>query len=469
MLVVGSAHLDIRAHAHPRQPGVDSQGEVSIQMGGSGLHLAEAFARLGCSVRFVTAMAPSAYSRMIELHLNEQGIDTSVAYDPNLPSGGFSAHVDGHGQVYSSVSHVPVERARFDEAQVRAALQSMQAVVCDAYLSYDSLQQWVDLANAQSVPIYLFAVDESSGERLVGLRGRIHGLFMNQREYTAFSHHLARNTLVPVDVAATQFGAPLVVTQGAQAALVAHPQGGARRAQGPGPKAPDHLLREPIASATIFHRMLGQPLDQAVALALQSPKPLASEPGAAPGTAHSLERSINRIIHRAGHDAMTGLLNRHSTERMLGVSLERRKQGLSGELSLLILDIDHFKQVNDTYGHNVGDEVIVAVSRTAQQCLRAQDYMGRWGGEEFIVVLPEANQEQAMAVAERIRKAVEQTVRHPRQVTISVGCAQLDSPQMENIRSLMESADKALYVAKKSGRNRVVSARQVENDSASCA
>ena len=125
-----------------------------------------------------------------------------------------------------------------------------------------------------------------------------------------------------------------------------------------------------------------------------------------------------------------------------------------------MLDLDRFKQVNDIYGHSVGDEVLIAMTKVVENSLRNVDFWGRFGGEEFVVVLPETNLESAVEVAERIRKTLEKTVipiqeEKQVQITVSIG---VSSYQVEDtkIDAVLQRADKALYEAKNQGRNRVI-------------
>jgi diguanylate cyclase (GGDEF)-like protein len=125
---------------------------------------------------------------------------------------------------------------------------------------------------------------------------------------------------------------------------------------------------------------------------------------------------------------------------------------------MLILDIDHFKQVNDRFGHQAGDFVLTRLAELANQSIRSTDLLGRYGGEEFILILPEAGLDNARAVAERLRQKVEnhkfvfdqQTI----QITISIGLSSLVNPDTE-LDDLISRADHSLYAAKDAGRNRV--------------
>ncbi len=157
----------------------------------------------------------------------------------------------------------------------------------------------------------------------------------------------------------------------------------------------------------------------------------------------------------ANSDALTGLQNRRrATERLEAELARARRYGTP--LSVILTDIDHFKQVNDRFGHNMGDEVLVRVASTLQETLRQVDLVGRWGGEEFLVILPDTDLDGARIVAERLRLGVEAIppfVEGPARVTSSVGVASFRGE--ENSAVFVDRADQALYRAKEAGRNRV--------------
>jgi diguanylate cyclase (GGDEF)-like protein len=124
-------------------------------------------------------------------------------------------------------------------------------------------------------------------------------------------------------------------------------------------------------------------------------------------------------------------------------------------LSALLLDLDHFKQINDTYGHGPGDEVLATVGEAIRSTVRESDFAGRYGGEEFVVLLPDTDLDAAMIVAEKIRKAVAgiQITAVDRRITTSVGVASLPL-HAHDTATLIRAADRALYTAKANGRNR---------------
>jgi diguanylate cyclase (GGDEF)-like protein len=161
------------------------------------------------------------------------------------------------------------------------------------------------------------------------------------------------------------------------------------------------------------------------------------------------------IAAQNDHDAMTGLFNRRKLDEDLGAELQRSRR-YGRPLSILMMDIDHFKKVNDTYGHHAGDDVIRHVATVAKGCLRTSDFMGRYGGEEFVVVLPEVGAQGAQVVAERIRARIAEhaVVVGDRAipVTSSLGVTERRTDTAD-MQALIQEADKALYVSKARGRN----------------
>lgn len=166
---------------------------------------------------------------------------------------------------------------------------------------------------------------------------------------------------------------------------------------------------------------------------------------------------VTDLVQRASVDSMTGLFNRrHFLE--LAEGEWSRFDRYERPLSLLMLDIDMFKSINDRYGHDVGDRVIEHIAGICRDSKRTSDIVARIGGEEFVMLLPETSVESAQLVAERLRTRIAETpvdiAGAPIGVTASIGVAEA-STAMENIAGLMKAADEALYRAKNAGRNRV--------------
>lgn len=179
-------------------------------------------------------------------------------------------------------------------------------------------------------------------------------------------------------------------------------------------------------------------------------------------TNHDLERRVKERtenLHRLTEiDPLTGLLNRRGiTDRFEKEVARQARQG--GTMGLLLLDLDHFKNVNDTYGHAAGDIALCAVAKILGSMKRAYDHAGRWGGEEFLMLLPECSQEDLLVIAERIRAAVSilriETGTQDFSFTVSIGAHHPSTPQ--TMDAMLQQVDKALYAAKEAGRNRVQS------------
>jgi len=170
--------------------------------------------------------------------------------------------------------------------------------------------------------------------------------------------------------------------------------------------------------------------------------------------ARSDQEKLERL---ANFDSLTGLYNRRA---ILGRLEEQTRHAgrYQEEFSLIMADLDHFKEVNDRYGHLAGDDVLESVGRLVQQSIRATDRAGRYGGEEFLIILPRTDLSSGVNVAERIRKAVEAARMEGGKgevfgITISLGLSSYQAG--EETESLISRADDALYSAKKTGRNRV--------------
>jgi diguanylate cyclase (GGDEF)-like protein len=171
--------------------------------------------------------------------------------------------------------------------------------------------------------------------------------------------------------------------------------------------------------------------------------------------------SETALADLARRDRLTGLLNRRAYDEAIADALARR-QRLNEDVSILLLDIDHFKHINDTHGHAAGDEVLRAIAATITAQVRQIDKVCRIGGEEFVVILHDTNRSAAAAMAERIRGAIEHSPASVGAkaiaVTVSIGVANAEDDG--DAAKLLERADAALYDAKQGGRNRVVTARE---------
>ena len=154
------------------------------------------------------------------------------------------------------------------------------------------------------------------------------------------------------------------------------------------------------------------------------------------------KKKIEKAQKEALYDELTGILNR----RGIDYKIKNLEKG-----SILFFDIDHFKRVNDTYGHEFGDYVLTQIGKILKKNFRKNDIIGRWGGEEFIVILPNTSYEDALKLAEKLRKIIEKHDFKGKKITVSIGVSEYNG----NLEEELEKADEALYEAKNSGRNQV--------------
>ena len=169
-----------------------------------------------------------------------------------------------------------------------------------------------------------------------------------------------------------------------------------------------------------------------------------------------MDVSEQKLRYQAEHDLLTGVLNRNAIVKVLVSSIARSQ---NNHVAAIMGDIDHFKRINDTYGHLAGDDVLKGVTRMLGESLREGDALGRFGGEEFIMVLPGCQMNAAIRVAERIRSMLNDTPIPTCEgyigVTMSFGVAVMQQGRDNDGEALIKRADQALYRAKNGGRNRV--------------
>lgn len=182
-------------------------------------------------------------------------------------------------------------------------------------------------------------------------------------------------------------------------------------------------------------------------------------------TLKDLEAEIARLRRLAYTDELTGLYNRHGFKELAGIFMQevtsarkgRRESVVIRDLSVLLFDLDHFKKVNDTHGHDGGDKVLSTCASLIKKSVRDIDVPARWGGEEFVLALVGATEDDAMRIAEGLRQSIEKAritfdgKRIP--MTTSVGLA--SAGDATDLAELVARADKALYASKHGGRNRV--------------
>jgi diguanylate cyclase (GGDEF)-like protein len=168
-----------------------------------------------------------------------------------------------------------------------------------------------------------------------------------------------------------------------------------------------------------------------------------------------LEEQSKTLLELATTDPLTGLLNRRELNNQAHRMLLQTER-LNLELAMLVIDVDHFKRVNDVFGHATGDKVLKHVSTIISAGRRNEDVVARFGGEEFVLLLLNANNIDAARIAENIRMSIENTSMEGVNITISIGVASINKEKRDSFDSLFSRSDVALLEAKKSGRNKIV-------------
>ncbi len=179
--------------------------------------------------------------------------------------------------------------------------------------------------------------------------------------------------------------------------------------------------------------------------------------------AELIEEQYTRLQDMAMKDQLTGLYNRHFLMEMVPAKMSEAKRHKRA-LALVVLDVDKFKNINDTYGHATGDLVLKGIAETMQKNCRAEDVLARIGGEEFVFLLSDCNEANAVMKAEKMRSVIEALEPGGYHITASFGAAEFRDGVTQNFNDLFQAADKAVYVAKETGRNKVVASSSIKTD-----
>lgn len=455
VFVAGSAHLDILATITGDEIAIDKIGEVAIEIGGAACNIATNLAALGLQPRLFTAMQEdSPYSGIITAHLRAQGVDVRVIHHAGMPAAVFSAHIGPDGEMLSAVSSMPVETAIFPEDAVREAMTGTRCAILECNLSGSSLNLLARIAHELAIPVFVASVSEEKSLRISDVKHPLAGVFMNRRESAYFGRRVAASTSLPV--IAERIGCPLIVTRDKDGVAVVE-DGIEIYIQPLNLPENIHTLGagDALLAATVAHHVFGEmELAEGVRKAVSFAAHIIGKPNCNAGQGHAIEKALISLDHMATRDQMTGLFNRRAGEKILA-SAHDNAQRTSSTYSVLMVDIDHFKRVNDTYGHDIGDEAIKTVAGVLGHAVRGGDAACRWGGEEFLCMLQGADIAMATTIAERIRSIVEFTeIPTVGNITVSIGIATW-SAVMPETTHIVKAADLGLYEAKQRGRNMV--------------
>lgn len=453
VFLAGSAHLDVLARVTGDEFAVDKIGRVSIEIGGTACNIATDMASLGLHPRLMTVLQDkSPYTAIIKAHLQSHGVEVRAVSRDDLQPAVFSAHIGLDGEMLSAVSCMPLDSVQFADEEVESAMRGATCAVLECNLAGSSLRQFARIAHSLSIPVFVAAVSEEKSIRIAEIDSPLAGVFMNKREAAYFGKRVAAS-VSPVTIS-EKLDAPLVVTMGKGGAVVVQdmdefriePQQAPENAQTLG--AGDALL----AASVAHHVFGGLDLVSAVERSVPFATSVIGKDNCNVGHGKAVENALSVLDNMAFKDTLTGLANRRAAEQVLDRAFANRSNG--SRFSVLLLDIDRFKLVNDTHGHDVGDEAIKMVAAVLAQTVRGHDVAARWGGEEFLCVLSDLDAGTALQVAERIRASVEAAVIPiVGKITISIGVCSYAGHK--SAKEMAKQSDEALYRAKQNGRNRV--------------
>lgn len=453
--VAGSAHLDLLARVTGRTNVVDRIGDVSVEVGGSAANVALNLAHFGHPVRLLTAMNRSPFSSVVLSYLQDNNVEPYVVFDDDLPIGAFSAHIDLNGEMVSAITSTPVDRVVFEENYLMACLKGARAAVVDCNLSAATLDLLADLCVRLKIPCFCSAVSEPKILRIADVTHSFAGIFLNRREAHFFKEQRMANCDGYEDMAShlgttfyvTRDESGVAITDGAGTLSVDAPslQEASGNKLGLGDAFMSAVVHEIVTTSVSPAEASKRALAYVRTLADKNNCNIGKE-----GSVLSILESRDRDAH---YDSLTGVFNRRASELALMRAATDASQSHAA-LAVILIDIDHFKTINDQYGHAKGDAVLAQVSDVIQKTMRDMDSVGRWGGEEFLCILPGSSIDVARKVSERICVSVRRNITVPRTLTVSCGVAA--HRMNEAFSDVVERADRALYKAKELGRNRVV-------------
>ena len=380
---------------------------------------------------------------MIIRELQFNGVIVNAEFADSLPDSGFSAHVE-NGETYSAVSSIAVEQYEFSETFIRRQLSGADWVSLEANLSQGSMERILCIARELGIRSSLQLVSEEKSLKLTQIPAPEFAIG-NQREHQYLMAH-TKDWEPPASLV-------FIVTNGAKRTSAYR---GDALAMSVYPTYVEDIVNklgagDAFAAGAILAacQALSMPLEEIIDHGHKMAGLVLKLSNCNLGSHEVLNRALADLNNRAVRDQLTGLYNRQGEEKVFA-EIEH-----SGEpYAIIFLDVDHFKSVNDNYGHPVGDKALAFVADILKNAVRDSDHVIRHGGEEFIVLLPGAFPERAMEVAERLVAAIRDArPPHPLEhLTISAGVACSDHGT--GIHIVADQADKALYRAKQSGRDR---------------
>lgn len=455
ILVCGSTHIDIIAKAFAPGIATIKPGSIAFDIGGPASNIATAIKDIGIPVQILTALAKnSPYTDIIVERFAGIGIHLHLQTEDGLLDAAFCAHLNEDGSLHSAISSMPVEQVKFCRDIFEPAIDGARAAIIDCSLSAEMIAHLSSYANSVNVPTFISVATEEKACRIAGINTQFSGLFISRQGMICLAKHLRINP--SAFTMSRHFNCPVVVTNGNNGAILAQPSDTDMLhfdAAGTGDVGggKDHMTaHEVIVAHTIAHYVVGgRKLKEAIVVAMVAADESAACRKLGIRSDGGMTEVMQLINNAAALDHLTNLPNRATATKKLEQIASKNTNCF-----VAMLDIDMFKQINDTYGHDVGDLILKKVAETISSVMRESDFCARWGGEEFLCVIGKGvnTLQEAWNVMERTRIAVESILWEHGKITISIGVSKMDN---DGISKTIKRADEALYESKRNGRNMV--------------
>lgn len=456
--VIGTATLDITGTPDHTLEG----GHIQMSFGGTAADLACRMADMGIEARLLTVLNRNVYANLTVQHLRDAGIELLLDEDDSLLDAIESTHTDTEGNVITQFATRPAMQHEFAMTRLEELASEVDVVVVDTSITIGTLERLRALTDK---PLYLVACAGMIPEAM--LDKGVNQIFLFEYQLNQLSnvdlvrHEIEMNrdatALVPItsvsmimgsgDVVLFDAGSPKYIRLDRRASVALRDS--ARRG------LQSHLVSYAAAYVYARHHLGKSPEEAAPAAITAAAQASVQDSRHGQQHMHSVTKALSSL---ANTDNLTGILNRTGALAQIRAVMAAQDARGEGDLSIMILDLDHFKSINDTYGHQEGDDVLRQLCAQIKPLLRAADVFARWGGEEFIVMLQHAPPEVSRRIAERLRETIKANVHcgpeeNSRVVTMSIGVSARHPG--ESMEAWLERADTALYEAKRNGRNRV--------------
>lgn len=462
--VFGCAYVDMVSKADIQEvPNLTKPGKIDMDVGGTGFNVAINLAKQGLKTKFVSYMNNSPFSQIVARVAQENMVNTVISTNDDNKTIARSVHFDQHGKITSDIAVSYFEDIMFSDEFIEEQMESAEVVIFDTSLNSASINSIVSKANAYMIPVIGVVSSEITAYKLLEIEGQVDIVFVGKNDvsYLVRKYGLRAETYLDLHnmlklnlVVNREDAGAAILRNGIEESIKALPYDYSK-----GNKL--GVLEAMAAGAIYYHIKLEKPLNKAVKESMLLAVAVRRKDTSNMGVKFKIEQFFGEMSQRAYYDKLTKLLNRWAMEEEINREVSKFFRGVIDNLCVLLIDIDHFKKVNDNYGHNAGDVVLTTISGIIKKTIRKHDVVARWGGEEFICMMSGVSLQEAKVLGDRIRLAIlkeypEMDLKWqplPKQVTVSVGVAQMKNG--EDIKKWIERADEQLYQAKRKGRNRV--------------